>query len=279
MKRIFLFVLVVVLVCGSSACGSKTDNKKSAVEQYKSVAQEYIDKGDTKTAKKALEEGIALTNDEGLKKMLEEINAVDEVKEETSSVEEPKAESVQAETTQPEATPSETVQESPTLKLDVEAINAYINNEKKFIDFDSKKEATIETLPKVNGKYIGKAHQYAVVDLDGDYVKELLVEYDMSGDTAILHIQNNSCVAYYVPYRGIKGLKIDGTADYSNSAFESGVQRFTFSDNGLSSKNVVVYDDESNIYTAEGKNVTKDECLDILSKHYSKEDVIWNSIN
>ena len=94
MKRIVALIMAVVISICITACNSDTDKSKSTVEQYKNVAQEYIDKGDIETAKKALEEGIALTNDEGLKKMLEEISTVDEVKEESADVSSPEAEAL-----------------------------------------------------------------------------------------------------------------------------------------------------------------------------------------
>ena len=80
MKRIVALIMAVVISVFITACNSN-NKKQSAAEQYRNVAQQYIDKGDMETAKKALEEGIAITNDEGLKKMLEEISNTETVEE------------------------------------------------------------------------------------------------------------------------------------------------------------------------------------------------------
>ncbi len=72
MKRILVFAMVLLLTATMCACGNK-DNDTSVVDNYKKVVQEYIDKGDMETAKKALEEGIALTGDEDLKSLLKVI--------------------------------------------------------------------------------------------------------------------------------------------------------------------------------------------------------------
>lgn len=70
----------------------------------------------------------------------------------------------------------------------------------------------------MNSQYIGDPGMYAVVDLDNNGTKELLIEYNFNGDTTIINIQSGKCIAYYIPYRGRTGLKTDGTMSWSSGA-------------------------------------------------------------
>lgn len=265
MRKIISLMFVVILSMTITACTSNTGStNESSVEKYKAIVQEYIDKGDIETAKKALQEGVSLTGDESLKKMLDEINA--------SSI------ASDGEITSDSQNVTEST-ETPAIQMNMDTINSYINNELTFIDFDSKQETTLNSLPSINNKYIGVPTSYSVVDLDGDNAKELLVEYSMSGDTAILHIQNDTCVAYYMPYRGIAGLKIDGTAHYSNSAFESGIHSFVFTNDGISTKEIIKYDSQNEIYIVETKNVSEQECVSALDTYYNKESATYYDIS
>ncbi len=72
MRRLVSIVALLVGICFLTACGN-TQDEISVVDKYKTIVQEYLDKGDVETAKKALEEGIGLTNDDSLKAMLEDV--------------------------------------------------------------------------------------------------------------------------------------------------------------------------------------------------------------
>lgn len=75
MKRIIALLTVFVLILTFSACGSSKKDK-DLEQQYCSVAQQYIEKGDTETAIKALEEGlIKLPDSVLLKGLLDSIKA------------------------------------------------------------------------------------------------------------------------------------------------------------------------------------------------------------
>ena len=84
--RVANIVLIGALM-GATDIVSKEVFVRSLEEKFKAKKPEILELNI-----KALEEGIALTNDEGLKKMLEEISTVDEVKEESADVSSPEAE-------------------------------------------------------------------------------------------------------------------------------------------------------------------------------------------
>ena len=75
-NKIAAFILCIAVLFSLAACtGNTTDT--STVDSYKAAAQKFIDAGDTESAKKALEEGIALTQDESLKDMLNVIKSTE----------------------------------------------------------------------------------------------------------------------------------------------------------------------------------------------------------
>lgn len=70
MKRGIALFLVVIMIFSLAACSSEESNQNPLVDVYKTKATEFIESGDTESAKKALEEGVAATGDKGLEEML-----------------------------------------------------------------------------------------------------------------------------------------------------------------------------------------------------------------
>lgn len=68
---LFITIVLLFITCGCSQNG-KNDGV-SLAEAYENAAQKLIDKGDYDTAIQALQEGIDVTNDEGLVELLENI--------------------------------------------------------------------------------------------------------------------------------------------------------------------------------------------------------------
>jgi len=104
---------------------------------------------------------------------------------------------------------------------------SFIKGEVVFEDFSTKTQTNLYTLGYAGAH--GTPYQYTLVDLDNDGARELVVEYDTTGDRAVIDINGNVCSSYYVPLRGMNLLKVDGTMSWSNSAFEHGVKRIKFS--------------------------------------------------
>ena len=153
-----------------------------------------------------------------------------------------------------------------------------INDQKQFMDFDSKSTVSISALPEVNKRYIGKPYRYATVDLDGDDIKELLIEFDLGGDTAILSLQNENWIAYYCAYRARTHLKTDGTMSWSSSATRSGIHMLHFDESGIISVPIITYDEDGGYYV-NGASVTRTECLEAMQKQQQKPNVTWYELN
>lgn len=159
-----------------------------------------------------------------------------------------------------------------------ETFNAILIGEKSFIDFESGKDTTIFTLPSINDNYqaLSVPERYAAVDLDNNGTEELLVEYSIAGDTAILNFEKEKIVAYHISFRGRQEVKVDGSLHWSSSATESGVQKVSFGRKGMILTDTLVYSDE--LYALEGNKVSKEECENALKKEWEKEDIEWFSI-
>ncbi len=157
-------------------------------------------------------------------------------------------------------------------------VSLLLSGEKTFTDFETQRTATIFTLPDENTSYLGKPASYAVIDLDDNGKNELLIEYDGAGDTAVLTLRDGEYIAYYISYRARTDLKEDGTMSYSSGASDSGVQRLTFTDDGMESINVLEYNTGDYIFTIDGKKVSEEECAEALRKQYDKKEVVWNPI-
>ena len=85
MKKYIVCLLAFSMLFSFVACTENTsNNQNNFVEIYKQKVTEFIENGDTESAIKALEEGVSATDDEELKKMLDELkNNSKEVSSET----------------------------------------------------------------------------------------------------------------------------------------------------------------------------------------------------
>lgn len=83
MKKYIAFLLFVSMLFSFTACGNEGKKQNPLVQTYK--VTEYIEKGNTDSAKKALEEGVTNTGDEELEKMLAELEVTSDDSSESQS--------------------------------------------------------------------------------------------------------------------------------------------------------------------------------------------------
>ena len=77
--------------------------------------------------------------------------------------------------------------------------------------------------------YNGPMRQdFAVVDMDGDGVPEVVLMYD-PGELKVFRVEKGTIYGYDFSFRGMNGIKADGTFYWSNDAGSSGVGKQTFS--------------------------------------------------
>ena len=121
--------------------------------------------------------------------------------------------------------------------------------------------------------------EFTMVDLDGDGVPEAVVMYD-PGKLKVFHQEEGTVYGFTFGFRAMGGLKKDGSFDWSNSAFYSGVGRLTFS--GTNTGNVKIYesisdsdDDENVVYYIYYNQVTSNHSKDFWTAWNNIEEVEW----
>lgn len=85
MKKLILFLFVLIIIFAFTSCGSSGSD--SLEEKYVNAAQEYIDKEDSETALKVIEEGLSKIPDSKMLLELKENFEKDLIAEETEVVE------------------------------------------------------------------------------------------------------------------------------------------------------------------------------------------------
>ena len=161
-------------------------------------------------------------------------------------------------------------------------VNKVINGERSFIDFDTKQTSTIYTLPQINSMYLGSPIAYTSIDIDNNGSAELLIQYDISGDTAIITKVNDNYIAYYVSYRTILHLKNDGTMHGSSSASEGSIHRIILTARGIEYQDILTYDTGEisgrEFYALNGAEINRTAYHEQMMFQYQKADVIWMDI-
>ena len=152
-------------------------------------------------------------------------------------------------------------------------INEIIEGTGFFITSEGAFLSTIYDLPDTSDLYLGEPYQYAVWDFDNDGEEEIMVEYSVAGDTALIDYWNDYWVAYYLPYRARLSPKQDGTVMQSSDAFSSSVSRFVVGDYGLVMEEVVAYDPENGVFIVDGFYTDMEACEAALDRQYDKPDV------
>ena len=76
--------------------------------------------------------------------------------------------------------------------------------------------------------YIIHVTQFAIVDMDGDGMPEVILEIFPGGDRLVLHYRNGRVFGNGFPYRGLRFLKTDGTFYTSGGAATGSITRLRF---------------------------------------------------
>lgn len=139
-------------------------------------------------------------------------------------------------------------------KARADSFTALLENRLTFLDT---KNGNRQTTVWEYESATGDPYQYTTVDFDGDGVNELVIEYSFYGDRLILHEDDGIYYGYYRPFRGMKSLKHDGTYDYSNSAFASGVGTAFFPEGNMQEIWLLECDESISSWKFNGEEVGK----------------------
>ena len=123
--------------------------------------------------------------------------------------------------------------------------------------------------------YAGRAvEQFAVVDMDGSGVPEVVIELSRDGERIVFHNRNDWIFGFGFSYRGMNELKKDGTFSGSSGADSSSIGKLEFLTNECKER-VLAYSDDDKYYVND-KQVSEETFDSLFSKHWEKEDADWH---
>ena len=125
---------------------------------------------------------------------------------------------------------------------------------------------------------------FALLDMDGDGVDELVLDIDFSGNEeyVILTCYDGAVYANQVVYRGFLLPKADGTFEWSNGAFHNGASRARFENGVLVYEDFAVMSegsDGSTVYTLNGESVDEAAYSAFLDEQAAKDELTWTAFS
>ncbi|MDR0861716.1 MAG: hypothetical protein LBN30_02940 [Oscillospiraceae bacterium] len=122
---------------------------------------------------------------------------------------------------------------------------------------------------------------FAVVDMDGDDVPEVILEEARFGDRLVLYFDDGAVYGYDAPYRGMIALKTDGTFNFSSGAADNGFARLEFY-GGIAEAQVFAesnseyVDSELEVaYYIERRAVMESEFFEFTEAWFARDDAEW----
>ena len=183
---------------------------------------------------------------------------------------------------QPSKTQRYEAQRREKIKTTLEVYKKVLLSEAEYFDVELKKNLLLNDywIYFSENEYSGPINKaFTMVDLDGDGVPEVVVMYD-PGVLKVFHQEQGTVYGFSFDFRAMYGLKKDGSFDWSNSAFHSGVGRVTFS--GANTNNIHIYesisdpgDDDKEVYYIYYKQVTAQHAKDFWASQNKIEEVEW----
>lgn len=124
---------------------------------------------------------------------------------------------------------------------------------------------------------------FAVLDMDGDKIPEIVIQYGLTGDAPypdyveVLHYSDETVYGYNFSYRGLYQLKNDGTFNWSSGADDNGYSKLRFTTNGLEIDDIghIKPNPPSHSYFIDNQTVTESEYKTFMETQDNKADVIW----
>jgi len=133
-----------------------------------------------------------------------------------------------------------------------------------------------------SGEYKYYPSGYELLDVNNDYMPEMLLwlsnEYDSI--PLMVYLDNNEVFVYKHTHRGVRNLKVDGTAYFANSAFETGYLKIMF-ETGKETHEILGYtinDKEEIRYFIDDKEVTRLEYNELIDSINQKKGAEFRKI-
>ncbi len=128
---------------------------------------------------------------------------------------------------------------------------------------------------------------FAVLDMDGDKIDEVVIQYSLTASypypdyVEVLHYREGTVYGYNFSYRGLYGLKNDGSFMWSNAADDNGYATLQFPSYNWEYVNIAYNKPNLNNepYVINYQTVTKSDYDTFIKSQEEKEDVIWYEFN
>jgi beta-lactamase regulating signal transducer with metallopeptidase domain len=168
----------------------------------------------------------------------------------------------------------------------LEAYNAVLQDKAEFVSTDSKKNLYLNdflTNKEIYETVFNITH-FTVLDMDGDKVPEVVLELSVGGNPQfyeVLHYMNDTIYGYLITYRGLTGLKADGTFGFSSGAADNGVGKLKFESDAFKTDKLG-YSQSSQgdtdltiSYFINNEPVTKESYDSFQNEQSGKKDAVW----
>ena len=163
------------------------------------------------------------------------------------------------------------------------AFTAFLKGETTFRDLNTGRVIDRAHIREASGDG-GEPTRYAVLDMDGDGVPELLFQVGNYGDwTLVLHVQGGEMTGEAFYCRSMGNLKEDGTFDFSSGAADNGTGRLRFTDSGFEVEELTRQypsdEDWEEIYLVDGREVSQDVYEAAVERQEAKGEPDWHPIS
>ena len=156
-----------------------------------------------------------------------------------------------------------------------------LNSETMHFDTEKEQSILLKDYFEENNATAGDI-KFAIVDLDGDGIPEVAIEH-FPGIIRVLRYENEKVNGFSFGFRGMSGLKKDGSFNWSNSAFHSGIGRQIFMDKNSFcfhlAEGISDPDDGKENYFVYYNTVGYRQYEAFSNIHNQKEDVEWISFS
>jgi len=167
-----------------------------------------------------------------------------------------------------------------------EAYKAVLSNNATFFSVENGKDLLLNDF-LTNQELYGAAFtasRFAMLDLDGDGVIEVILELTVNDSPEfyeILHFTDGKVYGYNIVYRGLEQLKADGTFYYSNGAADGGYGKLKFQPDAYDTDILAHMESSQNgdeltiAYFVDSESVSEEAFQSFRAAQDGKSDAIW----